>query len=128
MIDMTFNLIAFFMFTINFADAERVEQIMLPKSVLAKPPDKVADYQIILNLDQDGSVYFDGQQIQRIELLNPIIRREIGAASRQKVNPSEISVVVRAHEDAETGAVQRLIQKCQENELERFSLRVKEDK
>ncbi|MFN9877386.1 MAG: biopolymer transporter ExbD, partial [Planctomycetota bacterium] len=29
MIDMTFNLIAFFMFTINFADAERIEQIML---------------------------------------------------------------------------------------------------
>ena len=41
MIDMTFNLIAFFMFTINFADAERIEQIMLPKSSLAKPPEGI---------------------------------------------------------------------------------------
>lgn len=128
MIDMTFNLIAFFMFTINFADAERVEQIMLPKSSLAKPPDTIADFQMILNLDQDGSVFFDGQKVEQIELLNPILRREVRAAERQGVAPDKVSVIIRAHEDTESGKVQKLIQQCQENELEKFLLRVKEDR
>ncbi len=126
MIDMTFNLIAFFMFTINFADAERIEQIMLPKSSLAKPPEGLADYQFILNLDQDGSVWFDGQRIEQIELVNPLLRREVRAAERQGVPPARVSVIIRAHEDAESGKVQKLIQQCQENELEKFLLRVKE--
>jgi biopolymer transport protein ExbD len=128
MIDMTFNLIAFFMFTISFVDADRVEQIMLPKSNLAKPPQTIPDYQIILNLDQDGSVFFDGQRIQKIELINPILRREIAAAQREDVEAGAISVVIRAHEDTESGEVQTLIKKCQENELQKFALRVKEDR
>lgn len=128
MIDMTFNLIAFFMFTISFADADRAEQIMLPKSNLAKPPQTIPDYQIILNLDQDGSVFFDGQRIRQIELINPILRREIAAAQREDVEPGAISVVIRAHEDTQSGDVQTLIKKCQENELQKFALRVKEDR
>ena len=128
MIDMTFNLIAFFMFTINFADAERIEQIMLPKSSLAKPPDGLADYQFILNLDEDGSVWFDGQRIEKIELINPLLRREVRAAERQGVSPPRVSVIIRAHEDSQSGKVQRLIQQCQENELEKFLLRVKEER
>lgn len=128
MIDMTFNLIAFFMFTINFADAEKIEQIMLPKSSLAKPPDGVADYQFILNLDQDGSVWLDGQKVEKIELINPLLRREIRAAERQGVAPAKISVIVRAHEDSPSGQVQKLIQQCQQNELEKFLLRVKEER
>ncbi len=126
MIDMTFNLIAFFMFTINFADAERIEQIMLPKSSLAKPPEGLADYQFIL--DQDGSVWFDGQRIEQIELVNPLLRREVRAAERQGVPPARVSVIIRAHEDAESGKVQKLIQQCQENELEKFLLRFKEER
>ena len=39
MIDMTFQLIAFFMVLINFSDAETNERIRLPASQLAKPPD-----------------------------------------------------------------------------------------
>lgn len=128
MIDMTFNLIAFFMFTINFADAERIEQIMLPKSSLAKPPEGLADYQFILNLDDDGSVWFDGQRIEKIELINPLLRREVRAAERQGVPPPRISVIIRGHEDSQSGKVQRLIQQCQENELEKFLLRVKEER
>jgi biopolymer transport protein ExbD len=128
MIDMTFNLIAFFMFTINFADAERVEQIMLPKSSLAKPPEGIAEYQVILNLDQDGSVWLDGQKIEKIELINPLLVREVRAAEREGVAPSRISVIVRAHEDTQSGKVQKLIQQCQQNELEKFLLRVKEDR
>jgi len=55
MIDMTFQLIAFFMLLINFSEVDRAEEIVLPKSVLATPPTERPDYQVILNLDPDGS-------------------------------------------------------------------------
>ncbi len=40
MIDMTFQLIAFFMVLINFSQTEADQRILLPESVLAKPPDR----------------------------------------------------------------------------------------
>ena len=39
MIDMTFQLIAFFMVLINFSQAEQNDKIELPLSELAKPPE-----------------------------------------------------------------------------------------
>ena len=38
MIDMTFQLIAFFMILINFSDAETDDRVQLPSSAIAKPP------------------------------------------------------------------------------------------
>ena len=38
MIDMTFQLIAFFMLVINFSDVEQDQRVQLPASELAKPP------------------------------------------------------------------------------------------
>ena len=39
MIDMTFQLIAFFMLLINFSEVDRAEEITLPLAVLAIPPE-----------------------------------------------------------------------------------------
>lgn len=129
MIDVTFQLIAFFMFLMNFSQIERAEEIQLPTSEIAIPPQELPAYQIILNLDVDGSVSHQGTRIARIDLLGALFRREIGSAALQGVpNPADISVVIRAHEDTPTGQVQELIAKCQEAELEKFSLRVKERK
>jgi biopolymer transport protein ExbD len=128
MIDMTFNLIAFFMIVMNFSDAERADEINLPTSALAKPPDEIFDYKIILNLDRDGSVVLDGQRIANIDLLNPLFNREVTAAQRMGKKPEQITVIIRGHEDVETGQLQRLMAKCQENSLQIFHLRVKEKK
>jgi biopolymer transport protein ExbD len=127
MIDMTFQLIAFFMLLINFSEVDRAEEITLPASALAVPPQTRPDYQIILNLEPNGSVKFHGQSIEKIDFLTPIFRQEINNAAREKVtNPADIAVIIRAHEDTPSGLVQRLIMKCQEEKLENFSLRVKE--
>ena len=127
MIDMTFQLIAFFMLLINFSEVDRAEEIMLPTSVMAIPPEERPDYQIILNLEPGGSVKFQGQLIDDIDSLRPILKQEKSNATREKVNnPADIAVVIRAHENTPTGLVQRLIVKCQEEQLESFSLRVKE--
>ena len=126
MIDMVFQLIAFFMVLINFTEVDRAEDIQLPQSRLAVPPEIQPDYQIILNLNEDGTVKFGGQDFDKIELLRPALLREISAAQIENVAPRDISVIIRAHQDTPTGLVQQLINQCQQAGLENFSLRVKE--
>lgn len=126
MIDMVFQLIAFFMVLINFTEIDRAEEIQLPKSRLAVPPEVRPDYQIILNLNVDGTVKFGGQEFENIDLLGPALQREISAAQIENVAPGDISVIIRAHMDTPTGLVQKLINRCQQAGLENFSLRVKE--
>ena len=126
MIDVTFQLIAFFMLIINFAEVDRAEEILLPAHQLARPPETRPDYQVILNLVPDGSVRFAGQNVEKIDFLTGLLNREISAAQLENVPPSEVAVIIRSHEDTPTGLVQELITKCQSLELENFSLRVKE--
>lgn len=127
MIDMAFLLISFFMLLINFSETDRAEEITLPVSALAVPPEERPEYQIILNLEPNGSVKFHGQLIEKIEFLSPIFRQEINSAAREGItNPGEIAVIIRSHTDTPTGLVQRLIMKCQQEKLENFNLRVKE--
>ena len=127
MIDMTFQLIAFLMLLINFSEVDRAEEILLPSSQLAVPPDVRPDYQIILNLEPTGAVKFQGQTTDSIDSLGPVFRQEINSANREGVNdPGDIAVIIRSHQDTPTGKVQQLISKCQESELQSFSLRVNE--
>lgn len=126
MIDVTFLLIAFFMVLINFTEVDRAEEILLPKSRLAIPPTVRPDYQVILNLDVNGVVKFGGQDFTNIDLLDSALEREKSAAQIENVQPRDISVIVRSHQDTPTGVVQKLISKCQQLGLENFSLRVKE--
>jgi len=62
MIDMTFQLIAFFMVVINFAGADQNEQIHLPESELAKPPDAPLEFPITLQLTKKGTVILAGEE------------------------------------------------------------------
>ncbi len=126
MIDMTFQLIAFFMLLINFSEVDRAEEITLPSSVLAVPPDVRPDYQIILNLEPGGKIKFEGQEVPEIDFMGPVLKQQVAAASREGVSEPDIAVIIRSHQDTPTGLVQELISKCQESELQTFSLRVKE--
>ena len=56
MIDITFQLMSFFMFVLNFSDAEQNELIQLPESELAKPSEAVLEYPITLHLTAQGRV------------------------------------------------------------------------
>lgn len=126
MIDMTFQLIAFFMLLINFSEVDRAEEISLPVSELAVPPEGRPDYQVILNLDKEGAVIFEGQRIPSSDVLNPILKQEVRNASREDIAADQIAVIIRSHQDTPTGLVQKLIAKCQDQQLENFVLRVKE--
>ena len=126
MIDMTFQLIAFFMVLINFTQSEQNEKIQLPESTLAKPPDQPMDYPITLHLTKEGTVVVGGQEVF-LEGLRPYLVKEANVLELQGRPLSDATVVIRAHRDAQTGKVQELIKVCQESRFEQFALRAKED-
>ena len=65
MIDVTFQLITFFIFTLNFSNAVQDDRVQLPLSQLAKPAESPADDPITLQLwpDKDGmtKVIYNGE-------------------------------------------------------------------
>ena len=54
MIDMTFQLIAFFMVLINFTQSEQNDKVKLPSSVLAKPAKAPLEFPITLRAWRSG--------------------------------------------------------------------------
>ncbi len=125
MIDMAFQLIAFFMLLINFSEIEKTEEVNLPDSVIAKPPEVPPEFPILLNLDDDGTCSLGAEKVDNLDTLGVLLSHEISMASRQSVGKGQINVIIRADRDAPTGEVRKLMKRCQESGLETFSLRVK---
>ena len=126
MIDMTFQLIAFFMVLINFTQSEHHERIQLPDSELAKPPDAPLEHPITLHLTAEGTVIIGGEEVA-ITGLGPYLSREANVLRLRGRPLSDATIVIRGHRDAQTGRVQELIRECQRNNFETFALRAKED-
>lgn len=127
MIDMTFQLIAFFMVLINFSQTESNERVVLPSSQLVQPPDGPLDFPIILHVAQDGEIVLGGDSYTT-ETLSTGLRREIAVLKAEKKEISDANVIIRGHQDAAAGQVQEIIRVAQDLQLERFKLRAKEDR
>jgi len=126
MIDMTFQLIAFFMFVSNFSEAEQDDRIQLPQSQLAKPSDAPIEAPITLQLTNKSSVVYGGELIGLGEL-GTYLEREKSALLDAGKEPVESTIIVRADGSAKTGEVQEIIKVCQEKGFEKFALRAKYD-
>ena len=126
MIDMTFQLIAFFMFVINFTEAEQDERIQLPTSQLAKPTEETIETPITLQLTNSGLVVYAGELV-KVSDLRGYLEREKTAMIDADKEPTSATVIVRADGRAKTGEVQDIIKLCQEKGFERFALRAKYD-
>ena len=126
MIDMTFQLIAFFMFVINFTEAEQDERIQLPSSQLAKPTEGTIETPITLQLTNSGLVVYAGELV-KVSDLRGYLEREKTAMIDADKEPTSAPVIVRADGRAKTGEVQDIIKLCQEKGFERFALRAKYD-
>ncbi|MFM8578039.1 MAG: ExbD/TolR family protein [Planctomycetaceae bacterium] len=124
MIDMTFQLIAFFMFVINFSDAEQDERVQLPSSQLAKPKEAAAVSPITVQLTKEGGVIYGGEVLGVADLAG-YLEREKSVMSDAGKDPKAATVIVRADASARTGEVQDLIQICQKAGFERFALRAR---
>ncbi len=125
MIDMTFQLIAFFMVLINFTEADQNERIKLPASELVKPPDAPLETPIFLHVTAEGTVIIGGLETT-IERVKSNLIVEANILKRKKSSPADATVIIRGDATVPAGRVQQLVQICQEAEFEDFALRAEE--
>jgi biopolymer transport protein ExbD len=126
MIDMTFQLITFFMFVMNFSEAEQDDRIQLPSSQLAKPAEGVIEKPITLQLTNAGSVIYAGELVA-VGDIGGYLEREKTVMIDAGREPNTATIIVRADGRAKTGEVQDIIRICQEKGFERFALRAQYD-
>lgn len=133
MIDMTFQLIAFFMVLINFNQTDQTELIQLPESELVRPDEGQKSYTIVVNLTSPRPdsglaerIIMGGQEFE-VDSLGPYLVREVNELIKQGKKVSDATVVIRAHRTAAAGKVQEVIRICQDHKFEKFALRAKEE-
>ena len=125
MIDMTFQLIAFFMVLVNFSEADQNELVKLPSSELAKPPDAPPMSRLTLNVTDDGWVILTGQEPVTAASLNMLLTREKQLMEARGDVARNATIIIRAHRETKTGKVQEVIKACQDVGFEKFALRAK---
>lgn len=144
MIDMTFQLITFFMFTLNFEQADFSERVVLPLSELAKPPEGAVDRVITLQLASravatDPNVQppllpqplliYNGQERPVLELKKIMEdekeweKRVLRTTGKKEDEWKNTLIIIRADMDTKTGDVQELIKVSQGVGFEKFVLR-----
>lgn len=126
MIDMTFQLITFFVFTLNFSTAVQDDRVQLPMSQLAKPAEGPSVEPITLQLMNDGRVIYAGEPVSMQDIGGYLENEKRVMISASK-EPSSATVIVRADGRSRTGDVQDLIKVCQEKGFEKFVLRAQYD-
>jgi biopolymer transport protein ExbD len=125
MIDVTFQLIAFFMFVLNFSEVDQDQRINLPASELAKPADAPYEAPLTIQLTDKNTVLFAGDEMT-VDALQAALRREAEIIKHHPTKKtSDVTVVIRADKNAKTGKVQELIQMAQKAEFDNFALRGK---
>ncbi|MBI1904367.1 MAG: biopolymer transporter ExbD [Planctomycetia bacterium] len=129
MIDMTFQLIAFFMILINFNEAIIDERIQLPKSELAQPPDQPTDEPITIQLTKDNLLIFSGDVVPVAQLRGLLtneknfLERKKDLATGRTKKAADATIFIRADNRAKSGVVQQVIQDCMQLQFEKFALR-----
>ena len=126
MIDMTFQLIAFFMILNNFEAAEQDARIVLPASALAKPPEAPFETPITVQMTKDGQPLLGGELFADRQGMIPKLKNEKYVLESQNKSIADATVIIRAHRFCKTGDVQDLIKICQEVGYEKFTLRATE--
>jgi biopolymer transport protein ExbD len=126
MIDMVFQLIAFFMVLVNFSEVDQNQQIRLPSSELAKPPDAPLPSPITLQVRRTGSVILGPNEVS-LAGLRPLLTLERQLLeAKGTANFRNATVIIRADAGAKIGEVQKVITLCQETGFEKFALRAKQ--
>lgn len=139
MIDVVFQLIAFFMVIINFEATQADERVKLPSSDLARPSKVKPDEELVINvgflrdangdpIDPDPFVFYPGDEKIRIPDMAARLNLESRFFQRKSKNPDApitTTVIIRADADVPTGMIQELIRLCRESKFEKFHLKAK---
>lgn len=128
MIDMTFQLVTFFMMAINFTSGERDECVRLPLSELAKPPEVALESPITIQLTREGVALFAGEELHVSGLRSPLLREYQVLKATPGRTPANATIIIRADRETETGLVQEVMKLCQEIGFEKFVLRAMQER
>ncbi len=126
MIDMVFQLIAFFMVLVNFSEADQNELIRLPSSELAIPPKSPVPSPITIHVTAEGKAILGAAQVpvsglaRLLTVERQVLNRMPGKSAK------EATIIIRADGSTQVGIVQEVIKVCQETGFEKFSLRAKQ--
>ena len=135
MIDMTFQLIAFFMIVTNFEQTQADERVKLPEDELAQPPIAPREQELYINVgferDKDGNIIdptpyvFSKEGAKTAQAYASELQMEARVAKTKKIEPSTITVVIRADSETPTGIVQELMKLAMDNGFSTFALKAK---
>ncbi len=121
MIDCVFQLLLFFLVASNFQEQARISGegelgANLP-SVAAAMPMVMRPREMIVNVDDNGDIYLDGERFTERQLAQRFQRA-------QTDNPGNQSVVIRGNEGAEWKFVARVMSLCNEAEIQDYRVAV----
>jgi len=133
LIDIVFQLIAFFMVITNFEQTEADERVKLPRDMLAKPPEVKLEHELVVNVgylrdalgkktDPNPFAFWTGEMIPVLEF-GPKLQQEKRLYKSKDQDPKDVTVVIRADAEVPTGLVQELMRLAQEAEFEKFALK-----
>lgn len=126
MIDMVFQLIAFFMVLVNFTEADQNQRIHLPSSELAKPPDVPLDSPITIHVTSKGTAILGPDEVP-IQGLTRLLTIEYQVLVRKgDGRAKEATIIIRGDGVTKFGLIQEVIQVCQDVGFEKFALRAKQ--
>lgn len=137
MIDIVFQLIAFFMLITNFEQTQADERVKLPRDPLAMPAEVARDKQLTLNIgfirDKTGKrlseayVFYggEGKPIPVLEMNGPLAK-EARLYKSAGTDPKDVTIVFRADKEAPTGLVQELMTLAQKVGFEKFAWSAKQ--
>lgn len=135
MIDIVFLLMSFFTLVINFSQTEQHEQVTLPMSELAQPPEGTLSEPMTLQVASTGEIFLgtigcfldDQKTAGNGKPFSQALKDELRIFSVfNNTKPSDVTVIIRADENTRAGFIQRLIQSCQAQGLETFNLRARQ--
>lgn len=134
MIDIVFQLVAFFMIVTNFEQTRADERVVLPADDLARPPTTVRE-EIVVNIgflrnkqgvkiDEQAYVFVPGEDPVPLTGYKSSLQSEARVAKDYEgKNLNDITVSIRADQTAPGGLVQDLIKMARDVGFSSFSLR-----
>ena len=134
MIDIVFQLIAFFMIVTNFEQTQADERVVLPADDLARPPLAPRESEVVLNVgfqrNKQGEeiggpfVFYAGELVEVLDFgKNFQLERDVLFAKGGDPAVQDATVVIRADSEVPTGLVQELIKLGQEAGFAKFALK-----
>jgi len=132
MIDIVFQLIAFFMVITNFEQTQADERVKLPQNSLAKPAEVKNENELVLNVGyvrnlsgeklSEPVIFYTGEEIPALKL-GPVLQRERVIFESLGTEPAAVTIVIRADAEVPTGLIQEIIKLSQEAKFEKFALK-----